>query len=117
MKTRLTSRYRKVIWRIVSILGVLISGCGMFGVWLQGQFWTVFINATFSEVRDALTWPVMFTFTGGTMIVSSLLVGPFTERLSQGCRLALCAGYCVISLIAFSWLGTLAAKAIEPLLR
>ncbi len=59
----------------------------------------------------------MFTSSGGLILASSILVGPFTERYYRECRLALRIGYCAVSLILFRVLGGLAAKQVGAALQ
>jgi hypothetical protein len=114
----ITARDRRAVPWIVLSIGLLVTAGGMCGVWVQGLFYQGGFPtaATPGVVRDAFTWPTLFT-TLGTMIVSGiLLAGPLGPHWSHRRRVGAFLCFSALVLITVSVCGHLAMRRVAAIL-
>jgi hypothetical protein len=109
----------KSIWWSVLLIGLVLTGGGLFGVWIQGAFYHGGFPtaATLDEVRNAFTLPTALT-TGGALIVSSIiLASPLTASWHVHRRLTILVCFGVLLLVACGVCGCLASNRVAPILK
>src|SRR6476646_6158486 len=76
----ITPRDRKVLAWVILLFGALLTAGGLTGVWLQGLFYEKGFPtaATVGEVRNAFTWPTLFTTLGAFTVAGILFGSPIT---------------------------------------
>ena len=102
----------------VSLIGLLLTAGGVFGVWLQGSFYHGGFPtaATVAEVRDAFTWPTAFTTAGSLVLSAVILVSPLTASWTRTRRLIGLVLFAVFVLAACFVCGYFAASRVANIL-
>src|SRR6187399_2376830 len=85
----------KGAWWFLSVVGVVLTAGGLFGVWLQGRFYDGGFStaATVSEIRQAFTWPTALTTAGSLVVAAVILSSPLTASWPRNRR--------VVAFVAF----------------
>ena len=107
-----TPRDRKLLAWIVLIIGTLLTAGGLFGVWLQGVFFTVAFpaGANFGELRAAFVWPTLFTTLGSLVVTGALFASPLTSAWSPRRRLIVFVCFTAFVLLAATICGHFATS-------
>ena len=109
---------RKVLAWVILLLGALLTGGGLTGVWLQGLFYEKGFPtaATVGEVRNAFTWPTLFTTLGALTVGGILFGSPITLGWSSRRRWLVYVGFVVLVLGAAALCGHVAANRVAKIL-
>jgi len=108
----------KLLWGIVAAIGVGVTLCGLFGIFLQG-----WVNrngfpsaATKGEVAIMFTWPVAAMVTGCLMLSAMIFASPFTSEwlVERRLKVFVLFGATVLGLAHVA--GWLAANQVSKLL-
>jgi hypothetical protein len=108
----------KGAWWFVTLIGLLLTVSGLFGVWLQGWFYEGGFPtaATVSEVRAAFTWPAANTTAGSLFIAAVILASPLTAPWTARRRLAVFVVFTVLVLAACFVCGYFAGDRVAKIL-
>lgn len=110
----LSARDRRVIPWLVFAIGLLVTSGGMLGVWVQGPFYERGFPtaATPEEVRQAFTWPTLFTTTGSMIASAILLAAPLGPSWSPRRRTASFICFAVFVVVTTLVCGHLAMRRV-----
>jgi hypothetical protein len=105
-------------WWLILLSGALLTGLGLFGVWLQGSFYEGGFPtpATVGEVRAAFTWPTAFTTAGSMIVVAVIMASPLTNSWPTRRRLVGFAVFGLTVLIACFVCGYFAGNRVAGIL-
>jgi hypothetical protein len=114
----LTPRERKIVPWIFLVAGTLLTGGGLFGVWLQGWVYERGFPtpATFGEVRFVFTGPTAVTVLGSFLVSGVLLASSITASWSARRRLVVFAAFGVLVLALCVVCGHLATARVAKIL-
>jgi hypothetical protein len=106
-------------WWFVSLVGVLLTAGGLFGVWLQGRFYEGGFPtaATVGEVRAAFTSPTAFTTAGSLVVGAVILASPLTSSWPTSRRYIAFVAFALLVLVACTVCGHVAGSRVAPILR
>ena len=105
-------------WWFVSLVGVVLTAGGLFGVWLQGRFYDGGFPtaATVDEVRQAFTWPTAFTTSGSLIVAAAILASPLTATWPSSRRVVAFVVFALLVLVACTVCGHLAGSRVSRIL-
>ncbi|MCW1914871.1 hypothetical protein OJ996_14885 [Luteolibacter sp. GHJ8] len=96
------------------VMGVLVIAGGIFGIWLQGEFYPPaleeFTQATEKEIRMAFFLPGAVTLAGGLLVAPVILSSPLTRGWTAS-RRALVYALFAGSVILLCYLAAVSAAA------
>jgi len=105
-------------WWFVSLVGIVLTAGGLFGVWLQGRFYEGGFPtaATVGEVRDAFTWPTAFTTAGSLVVAAVILASPLTSSWPMSRRYVAFVTFALLVLVACAICGHFAGSRVARIL-
>ena len=114
----LSARDRSIISWLIFAIGILVTLGGMLGVWIQGPFYERGFPtaATPEEVRQAFTWPTLFTTTGSMIASAILLAAPLGPSWSPRRRTVLFLSLATFVVLATLVCGHLAMRRVAGIL-